>query len=45
MFWQVEKGKTLDTPFSKKIARAEFRDHLTTRNINTLDKILAKGCP
>ena len=43
IYWCVLKGMTLESVFSKyqaKLARKEFS---TTRNINTIEKILAKA--
>lgn len=43
VYWSPEKGRTLDTPFGKAMARssAPFRTATTTRNLRTLQKILA----
>jgi uncharacterized protein (DUF1697 family) len=43
VYWSPEKGRSLDTPFAKAIARssAPFRTATTTRNLRTLQKILA----
>jgi uncharacterized protein (DUF1697 family) len=42
LYWRVVKGSTLDSPFAKNLTRARFREHHTSRNTNTLGKILAK---
>nr|WP_100350970.1 DUF1697 domain-containing protein [Luteimicrobium subarcticum] len=39
--WQVEKGGTLDAPFSKLSSKARYRATTTTRNLQTLRKLLA----
>jgi uncharacterized protein (DUF1697 family) len=43
VYWSPEKGRSLDTPFAKAMARssAPFRTATTTRNLRTLQKILA----
>jgi uncharacterized protein (DUF1697 family) len=42
VYWAPEKGRSLDTPFAKAMARssASFRTSTTTRNLRTLQKIL-----
>lgn len=42
VYWTVRKGMTLDSPFAKYFAKAASREFMTTRNVNTLEKILAK---
>lgn len=41
-YWQVAKGNTLDSPFGKILGRKYFKDKTTSRNINTIEKILKK---
>ncbi|MDQ1096285.1 MULTISPECIES: DUF1697 domain-containing protein [Chryseobacterium] len=41
-YWQVPKGSTLDSSFGKILGRKDLKDRVTTRNINTFDKILKK---
>lgn len=42
-FWMVPKGQTLSSAFGSKVLGArKYRDLLTSRNINTLDRILAQ---
>lgn len=41
-YWQISKGNTLDSNFGKVLGRKELKDRLTSRNINTLEKILKK---
>jgi uncharacterized protein (DUF1697 family) len=40
LYWQVEIGKSLDTPFSKLTAKAKYKSSVTVRNINTLEKMI-----
>ena len=40
VYWTVPKGDTLDSELGKAIGKASFRPHLTSRNLNTLDKLL-----
>ncbi len=42
IYWMVPKGSTLDSPFGKYIAKIAAKEFQTTRNVNTLEKILAK---
>ena len=39
IYWQVEIGSTLHTPFAKILAKAKFKANATTRNLNTLEKM------
>lgn len=39
LYWQVPEGQTLDTPFSKVLARKRFKAHTTTRNVRTMTKV------
>ncbi len=41
-FWQVPKGSTLDAGFSKTLGRKDLKDKFTSRNVNTIAKVLAK---
>lgn len=41
-YWQVEKGKTLDSNFGKILGKKSLKSKMTSRNINTLEKILKK---
>ena len=38
-YWQVSKGETLDSGFSKILADKKLRSRFTSRNINTIQKI------
>jgi uncharacterized protein (DUF1697 family) len=40
LYWKVKKGESLDTPFAKITAKAKYKSSTTTRNINTLEKML-----
>lgn len=42
VYWRVMKGHTLDSDFGKYMAKAASKHFLTNRNLNTLEKILAK---
>lgn len=42
IYWTVPKGSTLDSPFGKYLAKISTKEFQTTRNVNTLEKILAK---
>ena len=41
LYWEVRRGLTTDTPFSKRLARARYKSTTTLRNLNTLRKIIA----
>lgn len=41
-YWQVSKGNTLDSSFGKVLGKKSLKDQLTSRNINTFEKILKK---
>jgi uncharacterized protein (DUF1697 family) len=43
VYWSVPKGRTLDSPFGKRFGRWQRAGAVTTRNIATLEKILAAG--
>jgi uncharacterized protein (DUF1697 family) len=40
LYWKVKIGDTLGTPFAKILSKAKFKSVVTTRNINTLEKML-----
>lgn len=43
LLWQVPKHETLESPFGKKVLGSKaFKALVTTRNIQTLEKIVAK---
>ncbi|MCO5294112.1 MAG: DUF1697 domain-containing protein [Homoserinimonas sp.] len=39
IYWRVPKGNSLDSPFAKLLARREFADGVTTRNLRTIEKL------
>ncbi len=41
LYWRVPKGSTLNTRFAKYLTMARYRDLQTSRNINTLRKIVS----
>ncbi len=41
-YWQIPKGGTLGSPFSKVLGRKDMKDKFTSRNINTVEKVLHK---
>ncbi|NNC12159.1 DUF1697 domain-containing protein [Planctomonas sp. JC2975] len=40
VFWTVERGHTLDSVVGKRLGRGKDKDLTTTRNLNTLRKLL-----
>lgn len=42
VYWRVQKGQTLDSPFGKYMNKMAGKYLLTTRNVNTLEKIVKK---
>jgi uncharacterized protein (DUF1697 family) len=40
IYWKVTKGESLETPFSKILAKAKYKKNTTVRNINTLEKMI-----
>ncbi|MFT4212158.1 MAG: DUF1697 domain-containing protein [Microbacterium sp.] len=40
VYWSVEKGRTLDTPFGKLLGKARYKATTTTRNLRTLTKLV-----
>ncbi len=43
IYWQVERGESLTTPFAKIMAKAKYKSSTTLRNINTLEKMVEGG--
>lgn len=41
-YWQVPRGNTLDSTFGKILGKKILKDKITSRNINTFEKILNK---
>ena len=40
VYWTVPKGDTLDSELGKAIGKAAYRPHVTSRNLNTLERML-----
>ena len=40
VYWTVPKGDTLASAVGKLLGKAAFKPHLTSRNLNTLDKLV-----
>ncbi len=40
LYWTVERGNSLGSPFAKQLARPRFKSTTTTRNLRTLHKLL-----
>jgi uncharacterized protein (DUF1697 family) len=40
VYWQVAKGKTLDSTMGKTMGKKRYKSSTTTRNLRTLDKML-----
>lgn len=41
-YWKVPKGNTLESEFGKILGKKSFKDKFTSRNINTIEKIVHK---
>lgn len=41
-YWQITKGNTLDSDFGKILGKKALKDKLTSRNLNTFEKIINK---
>lgn len=42
LYWQVPRGSSLETRVARELGRARHKAVLTTRNMNTLRKVLAR---
>lgn len=42
-YWRCPKGASTGTPFAKHAAKARFKASTTTRNLNTVHKVVAAG--
>jgi uncharacterized protein (DUF1697 family) len=42
IYWQVARSKTLDSAMGKTMGKKRYKSSTTTRNLRTLDKVLAK---
>ncbi|WP_089771701.1 DUF1697 domain-containing protein [Ruania alba] len=40
LYWETPKGRSLDTPIAKVLARKRFKADTTTRNLRTVRKLL-----
>lgn len=40
IYWTVERGNSVGSPFAKQLARSRFKSTTTTRNLRTLQKLL-----
>lgn len=40
VYWRVDKGSTLRSPFAKVLAKAKYKAFNTNRNLNTLKKLI-----
>lgn len=40
VYWTVPKGDTLDSELGKAIGKTSYRPYVTSRNLNTLEKLL-----
>jgi uncharacterized protein (DUF1697 family) len=40
MYWQVAKGKTLDSTMGQTMGKKRYKSSTTTRNLRTLEKVL-----
>ncbi|WP_027385089.1 DUF1697 domain-containing protein [Epilithonimonas caeni] len=41
-YWQVPKGQTLDSSFGKVLGKKSLKDKMTSRNVNTFERITNK---
>lgn len=41
-YWQIKKGLTLDSEFGKVLGNKNLKSEFTSRNINTIEKVLLK---
>ena len=41
LYWQAPKGSTLDSPLGKTMGKKRYKSHSTTRNLRTVEKVLA----
>lgn len=39
IYWKVKKGQSLETPFSKLLAKKKYKSCTTVRNLNTLERM------
>ena len=41
-YWQIQKGNTLGSTFGKVLGKKKLKDKITSRNINTFERILKR---
>ncbi len=41
IYWEVRRGHSTESPFAKASSKASFRPVVTTRNLRTLEKVIA----
>ena len=41
LYWRCPRGSSTDTPFARLAGAARWKPHVTTRNLRTVDKLLA----
>jgi len=41
LYWEVSVGNSTETPVSKLLAKARYKPEITTRNLRTVEKIIA----
>lgn len=42
LYWKVSKGNTLDSSFGKVLGKKALKEKFTSRNLNTIEKIIKK---
>lgn len=40
LYWKVKRGESTETPLSKILAKAKYKETTTIRNLNTLEKMV-----
>ncbi len=40
LYWEVTRGESTDSPFSKLAAKARYKPFVTTRNLRTVEKLI-----
>lgn len=41
LYWQCPRGESTDTPVAQLLAKVRYRSSTTTRNLRTVEKLLA----
>lgn len=39
LYWRVQRGASVDSPFAKLLAKSRYKPHVTTRNLRTVEKL------